>query len=110
MTFSSAARASAPDALNPGQQLLAGQSIASSQSGGGYTLRMQDDGNAVVLEWVRATPEDYEAVSEVTLARLDLANPTAPLLPLGDPSMGPETAVFVKPRGARRKAMNWPVA
>ncbi|ROP57868.1 MULTISPECIES: hypothetical protein [unclassified Rathayibacter] len=48
----SAARASAPDALNPGQQLLAGQSIASSQSGGGYTFRMQDDGNAVVYDEV----------------------------------------------------------
>jgi hypothetical protein len=51
-SISAAARASAPDALNPGQQLVAGQSIASSQSGGGYTFRMQDDGNAVVYDEV----------------------------------------------------------
>ncbi|MCJ1673051.1 MULTISPECIES: hypothetical protein [unclassified Rathayibacter] len=45
-----AARASSSDALKPGQQLLAGQSIASSPSGGGYTFRMQDDGNAVTYD------------------------------------------------------------
>jgi len=88
-----------PDATSGGRletvELASGRtSVVRTATPGDFFagVRYAPDGNAVVLEWVRATPEDYEAVSEVTLARLDLANPTAPLLPLGDPTMGPETA------------------
>ncbi|NRG39678.1 hypothetical protein HRK28_01980 [Rathayibacter sp. VKM Ac-2835] len=45
-------RGEVSDELVAGEQLLAGQYIASDGSGGGSTFRMQDDGNAVVYDEV----------------------------------------------------------
>lgn len=55
-------------------------------------VRFSPDGRAVVLEWVHASPDDYENVTGVTLARIDLSNPDTGLVELTEPGLFPQTA------------------
>lgn len=76
------------------------RTVLTAQPGDFYAgVRWSPDGRSVVFEWVHASPSDYDAVTEVTLARAEVAKGNSSIVALTEPGVFPQTADWA-PSGA----------